>query len=439
MNRPALTLGILTTFIAPVVTLISILRSVGHEGKRFLLTLLIVVYGVTLPLTERADGFRHKQMVINEYMDMSWARFVDDLVKILTFEVSSSSTDVYKHVISYISGAIFSAPFLFFFIVSLVYGYFYSGVVLQIFRNYRFNSASLGLFFWGFVTLFFLNKGVEGIQTVRTWTGLWVLLYAVMMYDSTQNRKYLFLLLFPPLIHFGYFLMAIPAYLILIFGIRHKLIALVFILSTSINFYNPETLANSTFRNFSLINLKINQYERSEEELTMEALLDRKNQKNNIERTWYKKLEIGGYFKWVNNLLMYVLIFFQIAPRFMNRLEQRLFAIGLATLAGSNVLFFIFAASNRMHVIGLTFILASLVMLFIRSRDFQFFTRQNSFFKAALGSYFILSIPQFIYLVSFFLSQISAYMILLPFVPMIDDGANIALIDVIKRVIGFSI
>jgi hypothetical protein len=138
----------------------------------------------------------------------------------------------------------------------------------------------------------------------------------------------------------------------------------------------------------------------------------------------------------VNNLLLYVLIFFQIARRFMNNIEQRLFSIGVATLAGSNILFFIFAASNRMHVIGMAFVLASLIMLFLRNSDFKIYSRKYPF-RILMLAYLALSVPQFIYLLSFFLSQLSAFMLMLPFVPVLDDSANIALIDVIKKAIGF--
>ena len=54
-------------------------------SPRLLLTLLIVIFGLTLPITEAADGYRHQQMVVDEYVGMSWERFADDAVQILTF------------------------------------------------------------------------------------------------------------------------------------------------------------------------------------------------------------------------------------------------------------------------------------------------------------------------------------------------------------------
>lgn len=431
MNNRTLTFNVLLIFISPLLVLVNMIKTRNIRGKRFLFTALVMIYGITLPLPKLADGFRHRQMVIDEYVGMSWSRFTDDFQKILSFEISSSSTDVYKHVISYISGGVFEAPFLFFLIVSSIYGYFYSGAILELFKNYRNSASSKGFLFWSFVLLFFLVKNAEGIQTVRTWTGAWILFYAVFMYTKTKKIKYVILLFFPPLIHFGYFIMALPAYLVILFGNRNTLWSVIFVLSTFLNFYDPNTLS-SNFKGFSLIEQKFEQYERSEEELTGQAQLERLNQRIKQERTWYKKLQVFGYFKWTMNFLMFILIFFRIPKKFMDRLEQRLFFVGVAMLASSNILFFIFAASNRMHIIGIMFVFASIILLFLRSKEFNDYQRYHLRFRLLIFAYFFLAIPQFIYLFSFFLSQISMYFIVSPLVPVLFPETNLAIIDVIK-------
>src|SRR5690606_34836355 len=50
-------------------------------------------------------------------------------------------------------------------------------------------------------------------QTVRTWTGLWVLFNGVYGYYETQRWRYLFLMLAAPLFHVAYFVIAIPAFI----------------------------------------------------------------------------------------------------------------------------------------------------------------------------------------------------------------------------------
>ncbi|MEL7251686.1 MAG: hypothetical protein AAFO03_24900, partial [Bacteroidota bacterium] len=255
----------------------------GFANPRFLLILLIVIYGLTLPMTEAADGYRHQQMVINEYLDMGWDRFFSDLFKILTFEVSSSSRDVYKHIISFICGSLLQSPYLFFFFVSFVYGYFYSGVVIQLFRNFYIQKTAKGFIFWALVVLFFLNKNVEGIQTVRTWTGLWALFYGVFMYEHTQKKKYLLVMLFAPLIHFGYFVMAIPAYVVVFFGNYYRIIGIIFIISTLTSFVNL-SLLRQVVPSASLAQQKLDGYGQEADQLTAEARLEKIVNKSGRER-----------------------------------------------------------------------------------------------------------------------------------------------------------
>ncbi len=433
MTKNTLSFSVILSFISPILSLWSLVKSQGREGKRLLFTLLIVIYGITLPMSEMADGFRHQQMVIDEYMNMSWERFSDDFFKIITFQISSSSSDLYKHVLSYFVGSILGLPNFFFFFVSLIYGYFYSGVLIEVFSKFSFKGSFKGIIIWGIIILFFLNKSVEGIQTVRTWTGLWVLVYALLRYEQTKHHKYLFLLLLPPFIHFGYFIMAIPVYIVVLMGARLRLISVIFVLSTIVNFYNPEVLA-ANFGDAGLIGQKLQQYERGEEELTLEAQLERKNNQNKIERTWYKKLEMGGYFKWVNNLLIYLLIFLNVGGLYMNGLEKTLLSCGIATKAGSNIIFFIFAASNRMHVIGMAFIFIAIIIFLLRKGDYLRRFTNYPYLRWGFLGFLCLAIPQFIYLLSFFLSQTSFFMVIFPWLPLISSDQNISLIEVIKNI-----
>jgi len=425
-------LTFILSFFSPVFALFVLIKNKAIKEKRFLLTIIIVFYGITLPLTELSDGYRHQQNVINAYSDMSWSKFASDFVDIITFQVTDSSSDVYKHIISYLVGSLLQAPYLFFFVVSIVYGYFYSGVLLSIFE--KFSNQSISLHIIIFVVCFFFNRGPEGIQTVRTWTGLWILYYGFIKYIEHKHFKYLLLALATPLIHFGYFIMAIPSILILITRVKLKPLYFFFLLSTITNLYSNEDIPND-FKGYSLINLKFDQYERSEEELTQEAQLERLNQRNKIERTWYKKLELSGYFKWLNNFLIYGVIFFGIGTRYMNNREKKILSAGVLTLTFANLLFFIFAVSNRMHIIGMSFVLGALLMMFFRSYEFKLHLASRLRWKLFVLIFSVLYIPKFIYSLSFLLSQTSLFVLFGPFIPIIDGEVNIALLDVIKIII----
>ena len=86
----------------------------------------------------------------------------------LTFqEVSGRAIkDVYKHVVSYFAGGVLNAPQFFFVVVAFVYGYFFTGSLLEIFRHVQWRKVNYVVF--GLAALLFLVKNIEGVNTVRT-------------------------------------------------------------------------------------------------------------------------------------------------------------------------------------------------------------------------------------------------------------------------------
>src|SRR5690606_35462143 len=173
----------------------------------------------------------------------------------------SGAQDVYKHVLSYFV-VLIGVPALFFTLVAFVYGYFFSGSLLIVFRN--FSKAKMDYLLWFFVFIFFLTKNLEGINTVRTWTGMWVLFYACARFYEIKKLKYLLLMFVPPLIHFGYFLIIIPAIIVLVFGVRPAVYLVLYLASSFLNVVNPLKDFGESFQSYSLVESKTRVY-RSEE------------------------------------------------------------------------------------------------------------------------------------------------------------------------------
>ena len=429
MNNRAVAYSVLLALLSPLLAFIAMVKARKYEAnRRFLFMVLIVIYGTTIPLSDQSDGYRHKKMVSEKYLDMSWEHFMDDTYRIVTLQISSSSTDLYKHIISYISGAVFGAPGVFFLLVSFVYALFFSRSMFKVFHN--FDEAHKDFIFWVIVFLFLFTKSVEGILTVRTWTGMWILFYAVYMFHETRKKRYAVMLLIPPLIHFGYLVLALPAYVVTVTKSWPRLFGIIFVVSSFTNFIQPEKVASLASR-FDLGEQKFNQYYQ-ENQLTAEEKLEALNEKK-VEKTWYKKLFVSGYFNWPTNLLIYTFLFFGVYPKLMNGIEKHFFSIGLLMLAGSNIFFFISAVSNRMNVIGLIFMLASVVMLMQRGDVFRNAMHSNKYFKLLVWLSCILILPKFVYHLSFFLSQLSAYFFLGPFIPWLYWGENISVMNVIKN------
>jgi len=180
-----------------------------------------------------ADGSRHWNNVYNHYQNLDFEVWWEELIAILSFApYSTTNDDVFIHVLSYLTGTVFTAPGLFFVGVAIVYGYFFSGALVKILSYVNWNSKLNKFYFIFFLILLVFWKHPGDMQTVRTWTGMWVLIYALLSYHETKKRKYLLLALTPPLIHIAFLAMAIPIWLVLFSGYRNpKVYFIIFIIS----------------------------------------------------------------------------------------------------------------------------------------------------------------------------------------------------------------
>lgn len=354
---------LIASFVAPVLLLWQAWKSTSFKYKHYLLTAFITIYGATIniyydPTGFGGDGVRHLLLVYTHYVGLSFDQFLVELWHTLTFQISTDPgiRDPYKHIISYLTGGVLGWPWLFFTVVAFVYGYFFSGSMLLIFQHLH--RSRLNYVLVAFVALLFLTKNIEGVNTVRTWTGLWVLVYACLRYYEKKDWRYIVLMLMPPFIHVGYFIMVIPAVIVLVFGSRPLLYATLFVASSSVNLIPQERFMEAmtvTERSQS----QAQSYFR-EQRIDREAAFQRMRAQ---EYRWYKAAQSLGLHRWALNFLVYTLLLSGIAFCCMNYLQKQIFSIGLLTVTLSNATWFIFALSNRSWVVGSIFILAAFVML----------------------------------------------------------------------------
>ena len=124
---------------------------------------------------------------------------------------------------------------------------FFSGSMLFIFRNYELSKVNYIVL--AFAVLLLLVKNVEGVNTVRTWTGLWVLVYGTLRYYETKKLKYILLMFLSPFIHFAYWVMILPAIVVLIFGNRILVYSVLFVLSSFTTFLQPQVMTEALSSN----------------------------------------------------------------------------------------------------------------------------------------------------------------------------------------------
>jgi hypothetical protein len=387
------------------------------------------VYGSTIVITKANDGSRHLAMVSEVYANMPFKQFFYEILQILTFQLTDSRVqDLYKHFLSFLCGAVLEMPFLFFPIVALVYGYFFSGSVLEVLKGVENIKLRPHKLFWSFVILFVLYRNVEGINSVRTWTGLWVLVYACLKYYRTKELKYLLLMFIPPFIHFGFFIMALPAYAVLVLGNRNLTYAIIFVLSSFFSFINPAAVTEN-LQETELGEHRTGAYSVEEKTNLNEQYENQVAQGNN----WYRRLQKLGVQTWAVNILCYTLIFSGVYLKKMTSYQKRLFSIGIMTLALSNMTWFLFAVTNRSAEVGAVFVLLALVLYWKNNIKG---VQSNRLITYGLSLSLLLFIPFYIYKVSDTLGYISFYNLLAPFTVWIEPDVNMSVRDFIKFVIG---
>ena len=428
---------ILSSLTLPVLLLLQAWKTRDWRYKHWLLTAFVTVYGSTIaiyydPFGEGADGVRHLLLVYDHYQGLGFSQFLLELWHTFTLQISTDPgiRDPYKHIVSYLVGGVLGMPWLFFTVVAFVYGYFFTGSLLEIFRNFRWSRLNYVVL--GFAAILLLVKNIEGVNTVRTWTGLWILVYACLRYYDTRRMRYALLMLVPPFVHFGYFIMVLPAIAVLVLGNRPKLYAVLFVASSFTTFFNPGDVVDAVSvveRGASSVQgYYIEEMQDSEEIRRAAAALDQR---------WYNTFRFLGVQKWALNLLVYTLLAAGVYFVCMNYRQKSLFSIGLLTLTLSNSTWFLFAVSNRSWLIGCVFILAAFLMARLHPETGPRIQRLRvPYYKWGLHLSLLLFVPYFLYNLSTLLDFPSVYLLAAPFVVWLEPDMNASIKYLLQWLLG---
>lgn len=420
-------IAFVTALVAPVLLFFELARDNSRAFKHWTIVLLVTIYGSTMVIQEAQDGYRHQLAVTLIYADMPFSMFVAELWKILTFQVTEIGVrDVYRHVLSYLIGGVLQMPQLFFPVVALIYGYFFGGALLEVFKDFSWKRANYVIL--GFIVVFLLIKNVEGINTVRTWTGFWMLMYGCLKYHSTGQKKYLIWVFITPLIHVAYFAMAVPAVMVLLLGNRITLYSVLFVASSFTTFINPGD-TRALLERTELGQQQARGYFRENRAETMEVL---QAQLARGDVRWYRAFERAQVHKWALNVLVYALLLAGIYQAVMTKYQQRIFSIGLLTMTMSNSVWFLYALSNRTAVIGTMFILAAYIMSRLDPNTAPAFKRSPQYYRWGIHLSLLLYFPFCLWALSTFLDFPSFFNFILPFYVWFDPEANLSVKEALR-------
>lgn len=423
--------------LSPILGLIYGIRSGSKTYIRWSIFVFIVLYGsvFTIPMFggeigehKGADGARHWNRVYGHYSNLDFSIWWEELIAIMSFApMRTTNDDPFIHIISYVTGTIFGSPGLFFVAVAIVYGYFCSGALVKILSYVDWKSKFNKNYLYFFLLIFVLWKAPSDMQTVRTWTGMWVLIYAVISYYETKNKKYLLLAFVPPFIHVAYLAMALPVWFVMFSGFRNpKVYFIIFIFSMLVSGITEQTGVLDNISKTELGASKTKAYyvdnERSE---VMEKGLEKKTSATNFYKTYEQYLI---HFKVLSGLIIY--LFILINKEEFTKFENTLFSYGLAMAAFANFFTAIFALHNRSWSIAGIFILALLV-IFISKKDLGRNKITSLKVKFPLFLFAVAFIPLLVFFISSFLNFTSFNVLILPIISWIEPEVSTSLRDVI--------
>lgn len=421
--------SILMAATIPALLTVEFWKTRSERYRHWLLTLFMVVLGFVALVDASGDARRHLMAVELVYLQMPFSVFVEDLWRILTFRLTESGTkDVYKHLVSYFFGGVLGLPQLFFPFVAGVYGYFFAGSVLHVLRHFTLSRANYVVL--AFVFVFLMLSGIDGYFTVRTWTGLWILVYACLKYHEQPRLRYLLLMFVPPFVHLGYFLLAIPAWFVLVFGSRPMAYVVIFGLSSVTTILPQEQITRqiaSTERGAA----QVQGYYIQEQDSAIEEFMGQRQQTN-----FYNAYRRAGLQRWAPTVLVITLLACGMYLKWMTRFQKRIFSIGLLTLAFSNATWFLFAVHNRSLTIAMVFILAAFLMARLDPRTRDRFRRLPGYYKWGVHLSLLLFAPLIMFAASVLLERYGFYSLGAPFMALVEPESNIDFKEAIRFLLG---
>ena len=401
-SRKLLSYSVLS-LISPFITLILAIRSLTWKQKKPIFMLLSVLFGGTIFLAT-SDGYELKKLVFEHYVGLSFDQWLFEFGEIIRFSPEPGTKgDVFSHVSSYLIGHILGFPDQYFIFVSIVYSYFYVSAMEKILNRKNFTEKNV--LFWFIVVLFVTYRFVDSMQTVRTWTGAWVLFNGVYGFYETKKLKYVFLMLLAPMFHFAYFGMAMPAYIALFVRRFDPRIFILIYVASFFTSINPGGIVQQ-MEQTDLGESKVKGYYNEEERVSSEGLAKKSG-------NFYRKYGHGWALKESPHYLALALIIIGLYRRDrMNGLEIGLFTTGILMATTANFGNFISAFYNRTMINAGIYILATTVLLMMR--DMLPTSKKhhgNRFKKIILWAACLTYVPYLIYTAANMISFSSASML----------------------------
>lgn len=293
-RRSAATIHLLLFMLWPFASFLLSLANFRNKTSRIYYILFGGLYGYSQYFGETGDSGRLWQQfanMANSSLAELWTQAFD----------ITQSPDVYKSLLFGVFSRFTDNGNIMFFVVALIYTAFFVGIINWILKYIPRKINTLSVLLLIAIALSFPFSIIGGI---RSGTAGMMLLFCIFSYLFTEEKKYLFLMAFTPLIHFSYFGFLFFAYVAILFRERPVAIYLMFIISFLLRAFDLNQIVSDYFGGSAI--------ERKSTVYTNEEINEAGRQSIN-NMNWYARyyLDIMRYFL----LIALPLVWFKIRER----------------------------------------------------------------------------------------------------------------------------
>ena len=373
-------------------------------------TLFFGLVGSVFVYVKGTDGYSHLMNAKLEYLNMSFSDFLKQSYNILTFTANEGAADMYIHTLSYLSASVLQIPELIHVFAGFILGYFFTKSVLLVLKGNLRTKKDFILI--GFIILFMFIKSIEALNSVRMWTGMWLMFYGSYGWTVYKKKTYLYIILFSILVHISYVIVLFPIIVSFLFKNFKKTIIIFYIFSffntLSFSFIEPVLPKSDLFES------KQNVYAIDKDDKVMRFEEMRANYKSQLNQSnFYKAFGPSIYTNYSIVFLSFLLSFFYLKETTDNNFKF-LIATGIVMFALSNLINFVPELQSRLKIIASTFILAAAIYLQLTIKDYYLTTKNKRFMKFGFVLFLISSIPMFLFQISDIMFNISFFLLLFP-------------------------
>lgn len=401
---------ILLFLVSPFLGAIKLFKIKEEKTLTFFGTLFFGLIGSVFVYVKGTDGHSHLMNAKAQYLNMSLNEFLTKAYDAITFSAAKGAADIYIHTLSYLSASLLQSPTLIHVFAGFILGYFFTKSVLLVLKGQLKTEKKYILI--GLITLFVLIKSIEALNSVRMWTGMWVLFYGTYSYAQTKQKKYFFVILISVFIHFAYAVILIPVIVAFVMKKQSKIVVALYILSfiTTSNFSFIEKYIPKS----DLLVKRQSTYVIDSKDKIKRFKKDNVNYQNDLASSnFYKNYGQSSYLNFSVVGLSIILCFFYLKKQSDSNINF-LVSTGILLYTFANLVAFSPELQGRTQIIAATFILAAAIHLQFTVKDYLLSQKTKRILNIGFVLFLISAIPIFLLQISDIMFNISFFILLFP-------------------------